>query len=503
MMIRDQSNETRDSLVQLQGWEKEIQKRDDELIEMAKQGKYGYEQPKTTNRPASKEQPKQVAPKKVKVEVEEPSSSSSEKKPLPGRGAAPFTYDDWAKLDSKLSKEDLDKQEEDSKETAESHKEKGNTFFKNKKFDFALKEYSIAIRLDPSNAVYYYNRSTAFASISNFIESEKDATEALRLDPRYVKAYHRRALSREALGKDILAIEDLEAIMKIDPSIDLVKKKLAEIRVRQGISHDGKIKEVKEPKVSIIKEEEPVEKPKPKIEIVEENKEETFPTRPHKISIVEESSRSLKEERTPKISIVEEETPSKVRIVEDKAPKKIEIIEDDQPKKVKIVDEVVPKKINIQDDGEKKSRKEIWAEADELLKPMETTKDPIPSSKKPKPIEKPTNAKAFRPWVDMFPEEFPERLSIIDPSEINNSLGNDVDGSLVFKIAQCLPNMEVERAFSFVQQISIRSDFKMLSFDPETMKAKPIVQDVLLKYSQIPNTNQSAIESIKKQWKIK
>ena len=48
MMIRDQANETRSQLHEVVSWESVIQERDDELIELAKQGKFGYTSPDTT-----------------------------------------------------------------------------------------------------------------------------------------------------------------------------------------------------------------------------------------------------------------------------------------------------------------------------------------------------------------------------------------------------------------------------------------------------------------------
>ena len=54
-------------------------------------------------------------------------------------------------------------------------------------FRRAIKAYTEAITLDPTNHVLYTNRSTAFAKISQFQKSLLDARKARELNPKWAK----------------------------------------------------------------------------------------------------------------------------------------------------------------------------------------------------------------------------------------------------------------------------------------------------------------------------
>lgn len=269
-MIRDMANETRDVLTTIAPWEEEIQRRDDELIQMAKSGNVANKTPQAPQRPAAAKPPPTKAPVKIEVSTEK-QSPPPKAKATPGRGAPAMTYEEWSKLDTKLAKE-LEKDEQEPKETAESHRIAGNDFFKKRKYELAIREYTAAIRLDASNAVYYNNRATASYQISSFADAERDATKAIELDPRYCKAFIRRGLSREALGKLELALRDLESALDLDPHITEVQRKVLELRRKLGISEDGRIREVREPKIKIV-DEDVQETPRQRVQVVEEKEE--------------------------------------------------------------------------------------------------------------------------------------------------------------------------------------------------------------------------------------
>jgi tetratricopeptide (TPR) repeat protein len=304
-MIRDQANETRDELTKMVSWEAEIQARDDQLIALAREGKFGYVPPELTRAPGATTVAK---PKKVTIQAE-PSAA-------PKSSPAPRSYNDWDKLDAKLKSMDLEADEDDPKESAEDHKNKGNEFFKKKNYSLALREYSTAQRLDPTNAVYWYNRSIAYFHLSNFADCEKDATKALSLDPRYTKAFVRRGLAREAQGKFEPALQDFEAAEDLEPGVQLVVDKMKAIREKLGISADGRIRQVAEPKVEIIDEAAPL-KPAPKIEVVSESsftpKDDEEPRKPRpKIEVVSETS--FAPQAKPKPKAEDQPAPKKVAI---------------------------------------------------------------------------------------------------------------------------------------------------------------------------------------------
>ena len=76
-------------------------------------------------------------------------------------------------------------------ELAQEHKAKGNVFFKAGKFPDAVKEYSEAIKRDPSNKFLYQNRATAYSKLMVFDAALQDCEKALKIDPNFVKAHAR------------------------------------------------------------------------------------------------------------------------------------------------------------------------------------------------------------------------------------------------------------------------------------------------------------------------
>ncbi|KAG8369075.1 hypothetical protein BUALT_Bualt15G0112500 [Buddleja alternifolia] len=110
---------------------------------------------------------------------------------------------------------------------ANSEKELGNEYFKQKKFNEAIDCYSRSIALSPT-AVAYANRAMAYIKIRRFQEAENDCTEALNLDDRYIKAYSRRSTARKELGKLKESIDDAEFALRLEPQNQEIKKQYAE-----------------------------------------------------------------------------------------------------------------------------------------------------------------------------------------------------------------------------------------------------------------------------------
>ena len=95
----------------------------------------------------------------------------------------------------------------------------------------AIKDFDEAIRLEPQNAVAYFNRGTAYLyqgiedlasekfehAIEAFIEVVADYDEAIRLDPEYADAYGSRGVAFVYLEKYERAIEDYTEAIRIEP----------------------------------------------------------------------------------------------------------------------------------------------------------------------------------------------------------------------------------------------------------------------------------------------
>uniref|UniRef100_A0A673NAQ2 Serine/threonine-protein phosphatase n=1 Tax=Sinocyclocheilus rhinocerous TaxID=307959 RepID=A0A673NAQ2_9TELE len=97
-----------------------------------------------------------------------------------------------------------------------------------KDYENAIKYYTEALELNPSNAVYYSNRSLAYLRTECYGYALGDATRALELDKNYIKGYYRRATSNMALGKFKAALKDYETVVRVRPNDKDAKMKYQE-----------------------------------------------------------------------------------------------------------------------------------------------------------------------------------------------------------------------------------------------------------------------------------
>ncbi|XP_030632826.1 serine/threonine-protein phosphatase 5 [Chanos chanos] len=118
--------------------------------------------------------------------------------------------------------------EEERNIKAEKLKEKANSYFKEKDYENAIKFYTEALELNPSNAIYYSNRSLAYLRTECYGYALADATRALEIDKNYIKGYYRRATSNMALGKFKAALKDYETVVRVRPNDKDAKMKYQE-----------------------------------------------------------------------------------------------------------------------------------------------------------------------------------------------------------------------------------------------------------------------------------
>jgi tetratricopeptide (TPR) repeat protein len=83
--------------------------------------------------------------------------------------------------------------------------------------DNKVAEYTTAIRLDPDDAVAYYNRGLAYMNLGEYNTAISDYTTAIRLDPDDAAAYNNRGLAYDKLGKYNTAISDYTTAIRLDP----------------------------------------------------------------------------------------------------------------------------------------------------------------------------------------------------------------------------------------------------------------------------------------------
>jgi stress-induced-phosphoprotein 1 len=112
-------------------------------------------------------------------------------------------------------------------------KEEGNNYFKERKYDLAIKAYSDALALtDVDSHLLFSNRSAAYTSMNAFAEAMSDAKKCIELKPEWSKGYFR-------LGKALYQNEEIsEAFINfyhgllLEPKSDELRKMVEQTRQR-------------------------------------------------------------------------------------------------------------------------------------------------------------------------------------------------------------------------------------------------------------------------------
>jgi stress-induced-phosphoprotein 1 len=117
-------------------------------------------------------------------------------------------------------------------------KDKGNAAFGAKKYDEAVDLFSQCVAADPTNEVFFSNRSAAYAALKRFEEALEDAEQAIKLKPRWAKGYARKGAAHFGLEEFPDAVAAYEKATSIEPDDEgLAKAKLkAEMAERQQVT---------------------------------------------------------------------------------------------------------------------------------------------------------------------------------------------------------------------------------------------------------------------------
>uniref|UniRef100_A0A8C7YS96 RNA polymerase II-associated protein 3 n=1 Tax=Oryzias sinensis TaxID=183150 RepID=A0A8C7YS96_9TELE len=201
LQMRQNIDELHSFMRELESWEADIKKKDNELRTGGVQEKKLPPVRNKDHRAKMKKKQKSNSHSKAETSAEEASRIKA------------YDYRSWDKFDVDKALAEVDKDEgpeesheSDSEdavdpETALTEKEKGNAFFKEGKYDEAIDCYTRGMDADPSNPVLPTNRASAFFRLKKFAVAESDCNLAIALDGRYVKAYCRRGAARFALKK--------------------------------------------------------------------------------------------------------------------------------------------------------------------------------------------------------------------------------------------------------------------------------------------------------------
>lgn len=114
--------------------------------------------------------------------------------------------------------------------SAEQLKAEANKAFAAKDYDNAIKLYSDAIELDPTNHVLFSNRSAAKTGAKDYQGALEDAEKTIEITPSFVKGYARKGAALHGLRDFPDAVMAYEAGLQVDPNSDILKKGLAEVK---------------------------------------------------------------------------------------------------------------------------------------------------------------------------------------------------------------------------------------------------------------------------------
>lgn len=97
-------------------------------------------------------------------------------------------------------------------------KAQGNAAFSAKDFPNAIKFFTQAIEVDPSNHVLYSNRSACHASLKDFAQANEDADKCIELKADWAKGYSRKGAAMHGLADLQGACDAYEKCLELDPS---------------------------------------------------------------------------------------------------------------------------------------------------------------------------------------------------------------------------------------------------------------------------------------------
>jgi serine/threonine-protein phosphatase 5 len=98
-------------------------------------------------------------------------------------------------------------------------------------FENALKYYTLAIEIDPKNAILYCNRAFVQNKLECYGAALEDANMSIELDPTYIKGYYRRATANIGINKLKDALRDLKLVIKHVPGDKDAQTKIKNIEV--------------------------------------------------------------------------------------------------------------------------------------------------------------------------------------------------------------------------------------------------------------------------------
>jgi len=128
-----------------------------------------------------------------------------------------------------LEKKKKDKLDYQNADKAEEAKQRGNNYFREKKFAESIAEYEDAVKRAPKDAPIRNNLSAALTKIMDFNGAKTQVEKALELDPTYIKAWARKGDIEYAFKEYHKSLESYQKGLGLDSTNQACKDGLRKV----------------------------------------------------------------------------------------------------------------------------------------------------------------------------------------------------------------------------------------------------------------------------------
>ena len=97
-------------------------------------------------------------------------------------------------------------------------------------FDAAAKHFTAAIEHDPTDHVFFSNRSACYASVGKLNAAIEDAEKCVELKPDWGKGYHRKGTALHKMRKFEDSMDAYAKGLEVDPTNTAMKNGMEEMR---------------------------------------------------------------------------------------------------------------------------------------------------------------------------------------------------------------------------------------------------------------------------------
>ncbi|EEC80073.1 hypothetical protein OsI_21792 [Oryza sativa Indica Group] len=130
-----------------------------------------------------------------------------------------YSEETLAKLgEAEEARKEIEERERLDQEAADHHRDRGNDFFKQKRYQEAAMHYTEAMKKNPKDPRVFSNRAQCHIYLGALPEGLEDADKCIALDPTFLKGYLRKAKVQLLMGNYEIALATYVEGLKCDPN---------------------------------------------------------------------------------------------------------------------------------------------------------------------------------------------------------------------------------------------------------------------------------------------